>query len=61
MRRWIFALALAFLVLGADRAPATADSSPANPQQRLQIIQQIRAQLGSNLAEYYKAGFRPSP
>ena len=51
MRRWVFALALAFLVLGADRAPATADSSPANPQQRLEIIQQIRAQLGSNLAD----------
>jgi murein DD-endopeptidase MepM/ murein hydrolase activator NlpD len=51
MRRWVFALAVAFLVLGADRAPATADSSPANPQQRLEIIQQIRAQLGSNLAD----------
>jgi murein DD-endopeptidase MepM/ murein hydrolase activator NlpD len=51
VRRWLFALALAFLVLGADRAPATADSSPANPQQRLEIIQQIRAQLGSNLAD----------
>jgi murein DD-endopeptidase MepM/ murein hydrolase activator NlpD len=51
VRRWLFALAIAFLVLGADRAPATADSSPANPQQRLEIIQQIRAQLGSNLAD----------
>ena len=45
------ALALAFVVLGADRSPATADSSPNNPQQRLQVIQQIRAQLGSNLAD----------
>jgi len=47
----LLALALAFLVLGADRSPATADSSPTNPQQRLQVIQQIRAQLGSNLAD----------
>jgi murein DD-endopeptidase MepM/ murein hydrolase activator NlpD len=51
VRRLLFALALAFLVLGADRSPATADSSPTNPQQRLQVIQQIRAQLGSNLAD----------
>ena len=51
MRRWIFALAVAFLVFSADRTPATADSSPTNPQQRLQVIQQIRAQLGSNLAD----------
>ncbi|HEY6116697.1 MAG TPA: peptidoglycan DD-metalloendopeptidase family protein [Candidatus Dormibacteraeota bacterium] len=51
MRRLLLALALAFVVLGADRSPATADSSPNNPQQRLQVIQQIRAQLGSNLAD----------
>jgi murein DD-endopeptidase MepM/ murein hydrolase activator NlpD len=51
VRRLLVALALAFVVLGADRSPATADSSPNNPQQRLQVIQQIRAQLGSNLAD----------
>ena len=51
MKRWLFALAVSFLVLGADQQAATADSSPTNPQQRLEIIQQIRAQLGSNLAD----------
>ncbi|HEY3084506.1 MAG TPA: peptidoglycan DD-metalloendopeptidase family protein [Candidatus Dormibacteraeota bacterium] len=51
MRRLLVALALAFLVLGADRQPATADSAPTNPQQQLAIIAQIRAQLGSNLAD----------
>jgi murein DD-endopeptidase MepM/ murein hydrolase activator NlpD len=42
---------LSFLVLAADRQPATADSAPANPQQQLATIDQIRAQLGSNLAD----------
>ena len=51
MKRWLLALAFSFLVLGADQQAATADSSPTNPQQRLAIIQQIRAQLGSNLAD----------
>ena len=51
MKRWLLALAVSFLVLGADQQAATADSSPTNPQQRLAIIQQIRAQLGSNLAD----------
>jgi murein DD-endopeptidase MepM/ murein hydrolase activator NlpD len=51
VRRWLIALALSFLVLGADRLPATADSAPTNPQQQLAIIAQIRAQLGSNLAD----------
>jgi len=51
VKRWIFALAIAFVIVSADRTPATADSSPTNPQQRLQVIQQIRAQLGSNLAD----------
>ena len=45
------AVALAFLVLGADQIGATADSSPADPQQQLAAIDQIRAQLGSNLAD----------
>jgi murein DD-endopeptidase MepM/ murein hydrolase activator NlpD len=51
VRRLLVALALAFLVLGVDRQPATADSAPTNPQQQLAIIAQIRAQLGSNLAD----------
>jgi len=51
VKRWLLALAFSFLVLGADQQAATADSSPTNPQQRLAIIQQIRAQLGSNLAD----------
>jgi murein DD-endopeptidase MepM/ murein hydrolase activator NlpD len=51
VKRWLLALTVSFLVLGADQQAATADSSPANPQQRLAIIQQIRAQLGSNLAD----------
>ncbi|GAC1692300.1 MAG: M23 family metallopeptidase [Candidatus Dormibacteraceae bacterium] len=45
MRRLFVALALALLVLGA--APVTADMSP---DQQKALIDQIRAQLGSNLA-----------
>jgi murein DD-endopeptidase MepM/ murein hydrolase activator NlpD len=52
MRRWLVALTLSFLVLGsAGRQPASADATPTNPQQQLAIINQIRAQLGSNLAD----------
>ncbi|HEV2414918.1 MAG TPA: peptidoglycan DD-metalloendopeptidase family protein [Candidatus Dormibacteraeota bacterium] len=51
MRGALVAVALAFLVLGADQVGATADSSPSNPQQQLAAIDQIRAQLGSNLAD----------
>ncbi len=51
MKRLVLAIALAFLVLGADQQGATADSTPANPQQQLALIQQIRAQLSSNLAD----------
>jgi murein DD-endopeptidase MepM/ murein hydrolase activator NlpD len=47
----LIALVIAFLVLGADRAAATADSTPTDPQQQLAVINQIRAQLGSNLAD----------
>jgi murein DD-endopeptidase MepM/ murein hydrolase activator NlpD len=47
----LVALTLSFFVLGAGHQPATADSAPANPQQQLAIIAQIRAQLGSNLAD----------
>jgi murein DD-endopeptidase MepM/ murein hydrolase activator NlpD len=44
-------MALALLVLGADRTAATAGSSPPDPQAQLAVIDQIRAQLGSNLAD----------
>jgi murein DD-endopeptidase MepM/ murein hydrolase activator NlpD len=45
------ALAVALLVLGADRAAVTADTNPNDPQQQIAVIDQIRAQLGSNLAD----------
>ncbi|HKC83295.1 MAG TPA: hypothetical protein VKD46_04790, partial [bacterium] len=51
MRKALVALALAFLVLGADRTAATAGSSQPDPSSQLAIIEQIRAQLGSNLAD----------
>lgn len=51
MKAPLFALALAFLLLGADRAAATADTTQPDPQQQLAVIDQIRAQLGSNLAD----------
>jgi murein DD-endopeptidase MepM/ murein hydrolase activator NlpD len=47
----LLALLLGFLLLGADRSPVAADSTPTDPQQQLAIIDQIRAQLGSNLAD----------
>jgi murein DD-endopeptidase MepM/ murein hydrolase activator NlpD len=51
MKRAAVAIALAFLVLGGDRLGASADSNPTDPQQQLSVIDQIRAQLGSNLAD----------
>ena len=51
MRTLLLALLLGFLLLGADRSPVAADSTPTDPQQQLAIIDQIRAQLGSNLAD----------
>lgn len=51
MRAVLIALAVGFLLLGADQAAVTADTSPPNPQQQLDVISQIRAQLGSNLAD----------
>jgi murein DD-endopeptidase MepM/ murein hydrolase activator NlpD len=49
VRGGVIAVIVAFLILGADRAAVTADTSP-NPQQQLSVIEQVRAQLGSNLA-----------
>jgi len=51
MRATLVALALALLLLIADRGAASADSTPTDPQQQLAVIEQIRAQLGSNLAD----------
>jgi murein DD-endopeptidase MepM/ murein hydrolase activator NlpD len=51
VRKALVALALAFLVLGADRTAATAGTSQPDPASQLAIIEQIRAQLGSNLAD----------
>jgi murein DD-endopeptidase MepM/ murein hydrolase activator NlpD len=51
MKRAVIAIALALLVLGGDRLGASADSNPSDPQQQLSVIDQIRAQLGSNLAD----------
>jgi murein DD-endopeptidase MepM/ murein hydrolase activator NlpD len=47
----LIALAVALLVLGTDQAPVTADTNPNDPQQQIAVIDQIRAQLGSNLAD----------
>ncbi len=47
----MIAVLVALVILGTDRAPATADSTPTDPQQQLQLINQIRQQLGSNLAD----------
>src|SRR2546427_275180 len=45
------ARALAFVGLAAGPSGATADTSPTDPQQQQALIDQIRAQLGSNLAD----------
>ncbi len=50
MKRLLVALGLALLVLGAGPAGAAADT-PTDPQQQQALIDQIRAQLGSNLAD----------
>jgi murein DD-endopeptidase MepM/ murein hydrolase activator NlpD len=51
MRGCLIALALALLVLAGDGAAATANTTAADPRQQLALIEQIRAQLGSNLAD----------
>ena len=51
MKAVLVALAVALLVLGTDRAAVTADTNPNDPQQQKAVIDQIRAQLGSNLAD----------
>ncbi len=51
MRAAALAVLLAFVVLGVQRSPASADNPAPDPQQQLAVIDQIRAQLGSNLAD----------
>ncbi len=51
MRGCLIALSIALLVLAADGAAATANTTAADPRQQLALIEQIRAQLGSNLAD----------
>ena len=48
----LLAVCLASLVVGAGRSGATADTTtPVDPQQQQAVIDQVRAQLGSNLAD----------
>jgi murein DD-endopeptidase MepM/ murein hydrolase activator NlpD len=51
VKRLLIALGAALLVLGAGTSAVSADTAPADPQQQLALIDQIRAQLGSNLAD----------
>ena len=51
MKRLLVALGAALLVLGAGSATVGADTAPPDPSQQLALIDQIRAQLGSNLAD----------
>ncbi len=51
MKGILLALVLGMMVLGADQAGVSADSSPVDPSQQLAVIDQVRAQLGTNLAD----------
>jgi murein DD-endopeptidase MepM/ murein hydrolase activator NlpD len=51
VRSALVAAGLALVILGASPARATAGSSAPDPQSQLTLIGQIRAQLGSNLAD----------
>ncbi len=51
MKGLVLALVLAFVLLCAGAFGATADTSPSDAQQQQALIDQIRAQLGSNLAD----------
>jgi murein DD-endopeptidase MepM/ murein hydrolase activator NlpD len=50
MKGLVVSLALALIVLGGGSAGVSADTPP-DPQQQMALIEQIRAQLGSNLAD----------
>ena len=51
MKALLVAIGVALLVLGAAPARVSADAGPTDPQQQQALIDQIRAQLGSNLAD----------
>jgi len=51
VRKALIAVALALVVFGADRTGVTAGGPQPDPQSQLALISQIRAQLGSNLAD----------
>ena len=51
MRGLLVALGMALLLLGAGPSAASADATAPDPQQQKALIDQIRAQLGSNLAD----------
>jgi murein DD-endopeptidase MepM/ murein hydrolase activator NlpD len=51
VKRRVFVAGLALLMLGAGSSSANADATPPDPQQQQAVIDQIRAQLGSNLAD----------
>ncbi len=51
MKTTLAALAVALVVLSAQGHTANAGGAPPDPQQELALINQIRAQLGSNLAD----------
>jgi murein DD-endopeptidase MepM/ murein hydrolase activator NlpD len=51
LRGALVALCVALVVLGAGPGGASANGTPVDPQQQKALIDQIRAQLGSNLAD----------
>jgi murein DD-endopeptidase MepM/ murein hydrolase activator NlpD len=51
MKGLLIAACLALVVLASGPTAATAGAAPVNPQQQQAVIAQIRAQLGSNLAD----------
>jgi len=51
LKRLLVALGATLLVIGAGASTVGADTAPTDPSQQLALIDQIRAQLGSNLAD----------
>jgi murein DD-endopeptidase MepM/ murein hydrolase activator NlpD len=51
LRGFLIALCLALLLLGAGPTAAAANAPPTDPRQQKAVIDQIRAQLGSHLAD----------
>jgi murein DD-endopeptidase MepM/ murein hydrolase activator NlpD len=51
VRRLVLGLLLALLALGLAQGGVAADTAPPDPLQQQAVIDQIRAQLGSNLAD----------